>query len=534
MVSGAQIEAKHYDYSIEDYMKVKESRNFTGKVVLTTGSSSGIGEGIVKLFAILGAHVVVTGRNQTEIDIVAKEVEQLSPHHLKADLTKTSEMQFLLNETIKTYGKLDVLVNNAGIGSIAQLMDKDFMKSYDSVFSIDLRAVVELNRLAVPYLNQTNGTIIHISSMCTHAPNNYGMDYSMAKEAMNMMTRVMAMELGPYIRVNTLSPGAILTASFRDSKVPIIVKIRERALHNAPLKRMGQPLDIAKGVAFLASIDAEFLTGEEIVIDGGLIYNVGVALITGSSSGIGSATALLLAKSGANVVITGRNADNVSKVCKECLKGLKALPVVADVTKEEDLDRLLDTTIKTFSKLDILVNNAGIGFYAPITDADYIPKLKAVFDTNLNSVIYLTHKSIQYLEKTKVNIINISSIADIQSVSIIINSGGISPYHMSKAALDMFTKCIAVDLGPKGIRVNSVNPGAIRTAIIRDSKMTEQQIKSLWERVKSRYPVSRCGEPLDIANTVAYLASDHASFITGTIMVADGGHLAANIRMNFD
>ncbi|CAG2113148.1 unnamed protein product, partial [Medioppia subpectinata] len=209
MVSGAQIDTKYYEYSIDDYMKVKESRNFTGKVVLTTGSSSGIGEGIVKLFAILGAHVVVTGRNQTEIDIVAKEVQQLSPHQLKplkikADLTKTSEMQFLLHETIKTYGKLDVLVNNAGIGSMAQLMDKDFMKSYDSVFSIDLRAVVELNRLAVPYLNQTNGTIIHISSMCTHAPTNYGLDYSMAKEAMNMMTRVMAMELGPFIRVNTL------------------------------------------------------------------------------------------------------------------------------------------------------------------------------------------------------------------------------------------------------------------------------------------------------------------------------------------
>ncbi|CAG2111611.1 unnamed protein product [Medioppia subpectinata] len=251
-----------------------------------------------------------------------------------------------------------------------------------------------------------------------------------------------------------------------------------------------------------------------------------LAIITGSSLGIGAATALLLAKSGANVVITGRNADNVSKICNECtevsLKGLKALPVVADVTKEEDVDRLLDTTIKTFGKLDILVNNAGIGSRAPITDADYIHKLKAVFDTNLNSVIYLTHKSIQYFEKTKGNIINISSIAGIQS------SGGISPYHMSKAALDMFTKCIAVDLGPKGIRVNSVNPGAIRTAIIRDSKMTEQQTQSLWDRVKSRYPVGRCGEPLDIANTVPYLASDHASFITGTIMVADGGHLAAN------
>ncbi|CAG2110849.1 unnamed protein product [Medioppia subpectinata] len=255
-----------------------------------------------------------------------------------------------------------------------------------------------------------------------------------------------------------------------------------------------------------------------------------VALITGSSSGIGAATALLLAKSGANVVITGRIAENVNKICKECTevspKGLKALPVVADVTKEEDVDRLLDTTIKTFGKLDILVNNAGMGSRAPITDADYIPKLKAVFDTNLNSVIYLTHKSIQYLEKTKGNIINISSIVGIQS------SKDVSAYCMSKAALDMFTKCMAVELGPKRIRVNSVNPGSVRTNIIRNVPLSAEQFKVIRENISGKYPVGRVGEGQDIANAVAYLAGDHASFVTGTILVADGGHLAANVNLH--
>ncbi|CAG2110561.1 unnamed protein product [Medioppia subpectinata] len=214
-----------------------------------------------------------------------------------------------------------------------------------------------------------------------------------------------------------------------------------------------------------------------------------VALITGSSSGIGAATALLLAKSGANVVITGRIAENVNKICKECTevspKGLKALPVVADVTKEEDVDRLLDTTIKTFGKLDILVNNAGFGGFSQISDAEYLKSQKAVFDTNLNSVIYLTHKSIQYLEKTKGNIINISSIAGIQS------GKGISAYCMSKAAMDMFTKCIAVDLGSKGIRVNSVNPGSVRTNIMRNITLTEEQMKAGFESISSKYPVGR-------------------------------------------
>ena len=145
-----------------------------------------------------------------------------------------------------------------------------------------------------------------------------------------------------------------------------------------------------------------------------------VALITGSSSGIGAATAVLLAKSGANVVITGRNAENVSKVSKQCSdvspKRLKPLEVVADVNKEEDLNRLLDTTIKTFGKLDILVNNAGFGGFSKLTDPDYSQKLRQLFETNLHSVVYLTQKSVEYLEKTKGNVVNISSIKGLRPV----------------------------------------------------------------------------------------------------------------------
>ncbi|CAG2111566.1 unnamed protein product [Medioppia subpectinata] len=221
-------------------------------------------------------------------------------------------------------------------------------------------------------------------------------------------------------------------------------------------------------------------------------------------------------------------AHNVSKICEECTevspKCLKALPVVADVTKEADLD----TTIKTFGKLDILVNNSGIGSFSHISDAEYFKTQRSMFDTNLNSVIYLTHKSIQYLEKTKGNIINISSVFGIQSAK------GMSGYAMSKAALDMFTKCIAVDLGSKGIRVNSVNPGAVRTNIMRNMPVTDEQGEAIWDAMDSKYPVGWCGQGVDIANAVAYLASDQASFVTGTILVADGGHLAANINMGFD
>ena len=145
-----------------------------------------------------------------------------------------------------------------------------------------------------------------------------------------------------------------------------------------------------------------------------------VVLITGSSAGIGAETALLFAKSGADVVITGRNAKNLSEVAKkirdEAKSGSNVLEVVADVTKEEDCKRLVDETIKKFGKLDILVNNAGGGFGGPITDPKFMEKYKKAIELNLDSVVLLTHLCVEHLAKTKGNIINVSSISSLRNV----------------------------------------------------------------------------------------------------------------------
>ncbi|CAG2117922.1 unnamed protein product, partial [Medioppia subpectinata] len=139
-----------------------------------------------------------------------------------------------------------------------------------------------------------------------------------------------------------------------------------------------------------------------------------VALITGSSGGIGAGIAVQLAQSGASVVVTGRNADKVAEVAKQCLnvspKGIKPLEVLADVTDREDLRRLVDQTIGRFGKLDIVVNNAGALFYGNITDDNFYDNYINLMSVNLDSVVYLTHLCVEYLEKTKGNIINISSI----------------------------------------------------------------------------------------------------------------------------
>ena len=140
-----------------------------------------------------------------------------------------------------------------------------------------------------------------------------------------------------------------------------------------------------------------------------------VVLITGSNSGIGAATAVLFAKSGAKVVVTGRNAERVAKVAQQCQEvspnGTKALQVMADLNREEDLRLLVDCTIEEFGRLDILVNNAGCVKNTEIIDSNYMDVFKSVLDTNLTAVVGLTNLCIEHLTKTKGNVVNNSSVA---------------------------------------------------------------------------------------------------------------------------
>ncbi|CAG2111330.1 unnamed protein product [Medioppia subpectinata] len=250
-----------------------------------------------------------------------------------------------------------------------------------------------------------------------------------------------------------------------------------------------------------------------------------VVLITGSSAGIGATTAIEFSRSGAQVVITGRKAVNVTQVANECHKvspkGLKALEVVADVTKEDDCRRLVDTTIKSFGKLDILVNNAGYGAITSIYNKDILDTYDSVMATNLRSVVYLTHLCAPHLEKTRGNIVNISSVAGLKPYE------QMAIYCMSKVALDMFAKCLALELGPKGIRVNTVNPAAVRTNFGTAMGLSQQQYDDLLVDRAQSYPLGRVGDSIDIANAVLFLASDESSFVTGANLLSDGGSLNA-------
>ena len=186
-----------------------------------------------------------------------------------------------------------------------------------------------------------------------------------------------------------------------------------------------------------------------------------VALITGASSGIGAATAVLFSRLGASLALTGRNEVNLQRTRDECMLVLHAeaeqpLLVIADLYSEEDVARLVDATVKRFGRLDILVNNAAIVEFDTI-ETTSLEQYDRIMNVNVRAAYQLTMLCVPHLIETRGNIVNVSSIAGTRSFT------GLLAYSVSKAALVQLTSCTALELASKGIRVNSVNPWLVMT-----------------------------------------------------------------------
>ncbi|KAH3728089.1 3-oxoacyl-[acyl-carrier-protein] reductase FabG-like isoform X1 [Dreissena polymorpha] len=241
-----------------------------------------------------------------------------------------------------------------------------------------------------------------------------------------------------------------------------------------------------------------------------------VALITGASSGIGAATAKLFSRLGAFVAITGRNVDNLQAVGKECND---PFVVAGDLVNEEDTKRILDETIKHFGRLNILVNCAGILELGNIENTS-LEQYDRMFNINVRSMYHLTMLAVPHLIETKGNIVNISSVNGLRSFANVL------AYCMSKSAVDQFTRCVALELAPKQVRVNCVNPGVTVTELQRRGGLNEEAYQKFLERSKETHALGRPGQPDEVASAIAFLASDAASFITGATIPVDGGRHA--------
>lgn len=224
------------------------------------------------------------------------------------------------------------------------------------------------------------------------------------------------------------------------------------------------------------------------------------------------------------MTIVGRNADKLNEVANQIRAAGKYAPlvIVADVTK--DAERIVEQTVNHFGNIDVLVNNAGFGIRDNIEEID-LSEFDRVFDTNVRSVINLTKLCVPHLEKTKGNVVNVSCIFGLKAIP------GFLSYCLTKAALDQYTKCASLDLAHKGIRVNSINPGTVRTPFLRALGMSDEVAEGMYDGMRAMYPIGRLGTVSDTSNAIAFLANNEtASFLTGQLLVVDGGIMTRRLK----
>jgi len=242
-----------------------------------------------------------------------------------------------------------------------------------------------------------------------------------------------------------------------------------------------------------------------------------VVLVTGATSGIGHAVAVKFAQESARVVALGRNQTALHEV-ETAVKnaGGEPLTLAIDVTDGEQVQRAIDETLKSFGGLDVLVNAAGHISTGSIENTS-LSAWDAMMNVNLRAAFQLMQMAAPHLIKTKGNIVNVSSVTGLRSFP------GVLAYCVSKAGVDQLTRCAALELAPKGVRVNAVNPGVVVTEIHKRGGMSEADYEKFLEHSKTTHPLGRVGDPKEIAELVFYLASEKASWITGATYQIDGG-----------
>jgi len=246
-----------------------------------------------------------------------------------------------------------------------------------------------------------------------------------------------------------------------------------------------------------------------------------VAVVIGGTSGIGRAIAHGLAEAGADVVPTSRRAEQVAESAREIQQlGRRSLEVVSDVSDRTSLERLLATCVGEFGKVDILINSAGKTKRTPtleVTEDEWTD----ILDTNVTGTLRACQVFGRHmLERKYGRIVNIASLSSFVALY------EVAAYAASKAAVAMLTKSLAVEWAPHGVNVNAIAPGVFRTAL-------NQKLLDETERGKEflmRTPMKRFGKVEELAGAAVFLASDAASFITGEVLVVDGGFLASGVN----
>lgn len=246
------------------------------KVAIITGASSGIGEGTALHFASLGCWLALTARNKAALDIVAEKCRAKGVPHdrvlvITGDIRRPEDVTAIVKETVDHFGKIDVLVNNAGMTTIGALGNIP-LDEFDDAISTNLRATFQFTQEALPYLKEAKGNIVNVSSISTMRPEQAVPLSGISKAGVDQLTRASALEFAQYgIRVNSVNPGAIATKMVLREELPPEIQnmLRSALAASHALGRLGAVEEVAHAIAFLASDDSSFITGHSLPVDGG-------------------------------------------------------------------------------------------------------------------------------------------------------------------------------------------------------------------------------------------------------------------------
>ncbi len=242
-----------------------------------------------------------------------------------------------------------------------------------------------------------------------------------------------------------------------------------------------------------------------------------VAIVTGASSGIGRATAMALAASGAQIALVGRDARALEEVVAPIAHdGREAIAVVADLVAERAASDIVSATVARFGAVDLVVNAAG-AIAMGTTDGTPDEVWDGLMALNVRAPFRLMRAAFPYLKERKGAVVNVSSVNGRRVFP------NLAAYNTSKAALDQLTRCAAIEWAPDGVRVNAVNPGVTVTNLHRRSGMTEDAYSAFLVRAKETHPLGRPGQASEIAALILFLASDQAGWVTGETIAIDGG-----------
>jgi NAD(P)-dependent dehydrogenase (short-subunit alcohol dehydrogenase family) len=242
-----------------------------------------------------------------------------------------------------------------------------------------------------------------------------------------------------------------------------------------------------------------------------------VVLITGASSGIGRATAKLFTRNGSTVIATGRSEAELTSLQSETAEySGDVKPRLADVTETTQIDRLVTEIGDTFGQIDVLVNSAGI-IKSGTLENTTLDDWDKMLDINLRSVFYLCQRVLPMLEASKGNIVSVSSVTGTRAFP------GVLAYCVSKAGIDQLTRCMALELAGRGVRVNAVNPGVVETNLHKRGGMSPEDYSKFLENAANTHPIGRAGQPSEVAELIYFLASEKAAWITGATYAIDGG-----------